>query len=71
MGKNAALLRCVRLPMWPRLAVRNVARTRGKAQNACPKGFIRDGWHLMLTNLTAAQAGVSQLAAVYPAHWAE
>ena len=32
--------------------------------------MIRDGWHLMLTNLSAEEAGVSQLAAVYRARWA-
>lgn len=36
----------------------------------CPKGMIRDGWHLMLTNLSTEQAGVDQLAAVYRARWA-
>ena len=50
------------------------AQRRKKAQEsgktACPKGLIRDGWHLMLTNLSPEQAGVNQLAAVYRARWA-
>src|SRR5690606_16183532 len=36
----------------------------------CPKGLVRDGWHLMLTNLTRGQAGVAKLAAIYRARWA-
>jgi Transposase DDE domain len=36
----------------------------------CPKGLVRDGWHLMLTNLSKEQASVSQLTAVYRARWA-
>ena len=34
---------------------------------AAPKGLLRDGWHLMLTNLSREQADVSQLAAIYRA----
>lgn len=51
-----------------RVARRRKARDCGK--NACPKGLIRDGWHLMLTNLGKEQADVSQLAAIYRARWA-
>jgi len=47
---------------------RTDAKKSGKT--ACPKGLIRDGWHLMVTNLSPEQAGVSQLAAVYRARWA-
>ena len=36
----------------------------------CPKGMIRDGWHLMLTNLSPEEASVGQLAAVYRSRWA-
>ena len=44
------------------------ARESGK--QPCPKGLLCDGWHLMLTNLSGAQADVSQLAAIYRARWA-
>lgn len=47
---------------------RKKARECGK--NPCPKGLVRDGWHLMLTNLGKEQADVSQLAAIYRARWA-
>ncbi len=47
---------------------RKTAKECGK--KPCPKGLVRDGWHLMLTNLSTEQAGVSQLAAVYRARWA-
>jgi hypothetical protein len=47
---------------------RKAAKECGK--KPCPKGMIRDGWHLMLTNLSTEQAGVGQLAAVYRARWA-
>lgn len=36
----------------------------------CPKGLIRDAWHLMLTNLDKPHMSVSQLAAIYRARWA-
>ena len=54
-------------------AARRAERRRkaGKARKTpCPKGLVRDGWHLMLTNLGKEQAGVAQLVAVYRARWA-
>ena len=36
---------------------RKTARESGKT--ACPKGLARDGWHLMLTNLSADEASVA------------
>jgi hypothetical protein len=47
---------------------RKKARERGA--KPCPDGLVRDGWHLMLTNLPAARATVKQLMAVYRARWA-
>lgn len=47
---------------------RSKARERGT--KPCPDGMVRDGWHLMVTNLSAAQATVNQLVAVYRARWA-
>ena len=46
---------------------RKKARERGK--NPCPKGLLRDGWHLMLTNLNKEQADVRQLVTTYRARW--
>lgn len=41
-----------------------------KGKEACAAALIRDGWHLMLTNLNKDQASVSQLAAIYRSRWA-
>lgn len=46
------------------------AKARKSGKKACPKGLIRDGWHIMLTNLGKEQASVAQLAAIYRARWA-
>ena len=45
-------------------------RAQEKGTKPCPKGLVRDGWHLMLTNLTAAQSPTSQLVKLYRARWA-
>ena len=45
-------------------------RAKEKGTKPCPKGLIRDGWHLMLTNLTATQSSTSQLVKLYRARWA-
>jgi SRSO17 transposase len=47
---------------------RKKARERGAKPSR--DGMVRDGWHLMLTNLEAARATVKQLVAVYRARWA-
>ena len=39
-------------------------------KNPCPKGLIRDAWHIMLTNLEKPHMSVSQLAEIYRARWA-
>ena len=36
----------------------------------CRKGLIRDGWHLMLTNLKKEEMKISPLVAIYRARWA-
>lgn len=51
-----------------RAARRKKARECGK--NPCQKALIRDGWHIMLTHLSAEEADASQLAAIYRARWA-
>lgn len=47
---------------------RQQAKTKGKAPSQ--KGLVRDGWHLMLTNLTEQQASAEQLMALYRSRWA-
>lgn len=45
-------------------------KAKAKGGKACPKGLVRDGWHLMLTNLTTKQCTTSQLVKIYRARWA-
>ena len=47
---------------------RKKAKEQGK--KTCAKALIRDGWHIMLTNLTTQQASASQLTKLYAARWA-
>ena len=51
-----------------RIERRKGARKAGK--KVCRKAEIRDGWHLMLTNLPKSEASAQQLVAVYRARWA-
>jgi hypothetical protein len=46
---------------------RREAKKNGKTP--CAKGLIRDGWHLMLTDLDVDQFSVNQLVAIYRARW--
>src|SRR5690606_442771 len=43
------------------------AKKTGKA--VCRKGLVRDGWHLMVTNLCGEELAPQKLAAVYRARW--
>jgi hypothetical protein len=74
VGKQGKKCRLVAMRAAPEVAAARRAQRRKKARecgkNPCPKGLLRDGWHLMLTNLSNDQANVSQLAAVYRARWA-
>lgn len=45
-------------------------RAKENGKPVCAKGLVRDGWHLMLTNLERAEATVKELAEVYRARWA-
>lgn len=47
---------------------RQRAKSKGKAPSQ--KGLVRDGWHLMLTNLTQEQASAEQLMSLYRSRWA-
>ncbi|MDF2377873.1 MAG: hypothetical protein P1U81_16670 [Verrucomicrobiales bacterium] len=46
---------------------RREARAKGVAPDAA--GLIRDGWHLMLTNLPVAGFAPKLLCAIYRARW--
>lgn len=47
---------------------RQQARSKGKTPSRI--GLVRDGWHLMLTNLTAEQASSGKLMSLYRSRWA-
>ena len=74
VGAQGKKCRLVAMRAAPEVAAARRAERRKKARECgkspCPKGLIRDGWHLMLTNLGKEQADVSQLAAIYRARWA-
>jgi hypothetical protein len=73
-GEQGKKCRLVAMRAAPEVSAARRAERRKKARdcgkNPCPKGLIRDGWHLMLTNLSKEQADVYQLAAIYRARWA-
>lgn len=46
---------------------RQIAKEKGKT--VCPKGILRDGWYIMLTNLERDQFSVKQLAEIYRVRW--
>lgn len=74
VGEHGKKCRLVAMRATPEVAAARRSERRAKAAQSgkepCPKGLIRDGWHLMLTNLSQEQATVSQLAAIYRARWA-
>ena len=74
VGEEGKRCRLIAVRADPEVADARRARRRAKARKSgkppCPKGLVRDGWHLMLTNLGKEQADVAQLAAVYRARWA-
>jgi Transposase DDE domain len=47
---------------------RKKARKSGKTP--CPKGMIRDGWHVILTNLTKDECSFEKIISIYRARWA-
>jgi Transposase DDE domain len=74
VGKQGKKCRLVGLRAASEVTAARRALRRKKARDCgkppCPKGLIRDGWHLMLTNLSEDQATVQQLASIYRARWA-
>lgn len=74
VGKQGKSCRLVAVRAAAEVVEARRAQRRAKARKSgakpCPKGLIRDGWHLLLTNLAKEQMSVSQLMAVYRARWA-
>ena len=74
VGQQGKKCRLIAMRAAPEVSAARRAERRKKAQDCgktpCPKGLLRDGWHLMLTNLDKTQADVSQLTAIYRARWA-
>lgn len=73
-GEHGKKCRLVAVRAAPEVVAARHAERRKKARQSgkkpCPKGLIRDGWHIMLTNLAKDQASVTQLGAIYRARWA-
>jgi len=73
-GEQGKECRLVAMRAAPEVARKRRSERRKKAKikgnKPCQKGLIRDGWHLMLTNLKPEQATVAQLVEVYRARWA-
>lgn len=74
VGAQGKRCRLVAMRAAPQVASARRVERRKKAKESgkkpCPTGLIRDGWHLMLTNLNKEQARVRQLSAIYRARWA-
>jgi hypothetical protein len=74
VGEERKKCRLVAVRAAPEVAASRRAERRAKARKAgktpSSKGLLRDGWHLMLTNLERDLADVSQLVAIYRARWA-
>ena len=73
-GAQRKSCRLVAVRARPEVAEARRAERRRKARKngtkPCKKGLVRDGWHLMLTNLPAEEFAVAQLTALYRARWA-
>lgn len=74
LAKQKKRCRLVAIKASPKLTEKRRRERREKAKKAnkppCPKGLIRDGWHLMVTSLSKDQASVEQLTEIYRARWA-
>ena len=74
VGQESIKCSLIAVRAAPEVATSRRAQRRKKAKESgktpCPQGLIRDGWHLMLTNLSTTEAKASQLVAVYRARWA-
>ena len=73
-GKQGKACRFVALRASPEVVAARRKERRHKAKESdkrpCAKGLIRDGWHLMLTNLPTDLADARKLATIYRARWA-
>ena len=73
-GKQGKACRFVALRASPEVVAARRKERRDKAKKSgkapCAKGLVRDGWHLMLTNLPTGLADAGKLATIYRARWA-
>ena len=74
VGAGQKRCRLVAIRATPQVTAQRHRERRKKAKEngkpVCAKGLVRDGWHLMLTNLKSTEAAVKELAEVYRARWA-
>ena len=74
VGAGQKRCRLVAIRATPQVTAQRRRERRKKAKEngkpVCAKGLVRDGWHLMLTNLKSTEAAVKELAEVYRARWA-
>ncbi len=74
VGEEKKAFRFVALRATREVAAARRRERRKKAKESgrvpCAKGLVRDGWHLMLTNLPVELADARKLATIYRARWA-
>ncbi len=74
VGEQKKICRLIAVRADEKTAQHRRAERRKKAKaggrKPCPKGLARDGWHLMLSNLSSEQSTTSELVKIYRARWA-
>jgi hypothetical protein len=74
VGAEGKKCRLVALRAAPDVVEKRRAQRRKTAKDSgktpCHKALIRDGWHLMLTNLGAEEMSAAQLVLIYRTRWA-
>jgi hypothetical protein len=73
-GKQGKACRFAALRASPEVVDARRKERRDKAKKTgktpCAKGLVRDGWHLMLSNLPTGLKDAGKLATIYRARWA-
>lgn len=74
VGKQGKKCRLIAVRAAPEVVearrIERLRKARKAGRKVCAKAEIRDGWHVMLTNLQKSEASASQLVAVYRTRWA-
>ncbi len=74
VGEQKKICRLIAVRADEKTARHRRAERRKKAKEGgrkpCPKRLARDGWHLMLSNLSSEQSSTSELVKIYRARWA-